>query len=214
MTPGFGGSVSRAARSRLPSTSATAPFARPRDVGTHSTARSPSSPRRRLHRRRLATCLPARALHPDGARAHRRARRLAAFPAAIARAFPRPCAKRGLLRRTAPAGCDHEDGQHTRASSARRGGLAPTQASALERRREVNRPRSGRVRMRARAGSTHAGTRSRVTASGARSSPSRLRASSQATAGHWRQWSSCSAHRSGEESAPAQRREERSAAQL
>ena len=64
---------------------------------------------------------------------------------------------------------------------------------------------------RAPAGSTNAGTRSRAAASGARSSWSPSRASSPDTAGRSRRWSSRHPQRLGEESAPAQRREERPA---
>jgi hypothetical protein len=59
------------------------------------------------------------------------------------------------------------------------------------------------------AGSTDAGTRSRPEASPARSSWSPSRAGSPDTAGHSRRWSSRYQQRLGEESAPAQRREER-----
>ena len=59
------------------------------------------------------------------------------------------------------------------------------------------------------ADSTDAGTRSRPEASPARSSWSPSHASSPDTAGHSRRWSSPTTNRFGEESAPAQRREER-----
>ncbi len=79
----------------------------------------------------------------------------------------------------------------------------PLRAStALERRRQ-GQPAVVRARAdKAAAGYTHAGTRSRVAASGARSSRSRSHASSPATAGHSRP---CRPHpqRPDEESAPA-----------
>jgi hypothetical protein len=85
----------------------------------------------------------------------------------------------------------------------------PRLSVTLERRRTGKSPPCERKRTGAPAGSTDAGTRSRAEASPARSSWSPSPANSPDTAGHSRRWSSRHDQRLGEESAPAQRREER-----
>ena len=182
--------------------------------------RSPSSPRRRRSPRssgrlcclRGVSTLTALAL--DG-----RARRLDAVPAAVARPVPRPDPERGLDRREAPPGRDHQDRQHARPPAAGRGGLAPATAAARERRARAAPARTagrgpGSSRPQRPPPPRTAGTRSRAAASDARSSRSPSRANSPVTAGRSRRWSSPHRQRLGEESAPAQRREERPAVQL
>ena len=98
-------------------------------------ARSPSSrTSRRSPRSSAGSCCLRGVVDADRARADGRARRLAALPAAVARPVPGPDAERGLDRRAAPPGRDHEDRQHARPPVARRGGLAPAAAAARQRR--------------------------------------------------------------------------------
>ena len=86
---------------------------------------------------------------------------------------------------------------------------APRLSVTLERRRTGKSLAVRAQADRAPAGCTDAGTRSRPEASPARSSWSPSRVSSPDTAGRSRRWSSRHHQRLGEESAPAQRREER-----
>ena len=127
----------------------------------------------------------------DRARADGRARRLDTVPAAGTRAVSRPDPERGLDRGAAPARRDHQDRQHARAPAAGRGGLAAAPAAAGERDARTapagaagRRPRPRRPKRPPPPRS--AGTRSSGAASGARSSRSRSRASSPATAGRSR----------------------------
>ena len=85
----------------------------------------------------------------------------------------------------------------------------PRISVTLERRRNGKPPAVQAQADAAPAGSTDAGTPSRAEASPARSSWSPSPASSPDTAGRSRRWSSRTNKRPGEESAPAQRREER-----
>ena len=88
---------------------------------------------RAVRRCRRAARLSARRLHADGVRAHRRARRLASVPAAVAGAVSRSHPERELERRAAPARRDHKGRQLARASSAGRGRLAPPPTFASKR---------------------------------------------------------------------------------
>ena len=167
-----------------------------------------------VRRCRRAARLSPRRLHADGVRVDGRARRLEPVPARVARPVPRAHPERELKRRAAPARRDHQDRQHARTPASDRGRLAPTQPAAHERHAGTQtRPASlspcEPKPTAAPAGCTDAGTRSRPEASRARSSWSPSRASSPDTAGRSRRWSSRHPQRLGEESAPAQRREER-----
>jgi transposase len=86
----------------------------------------------------------------------------------------------------------------------------PRRSVTLERRRD-GKPLAvqAQAERAAPAGCTDAGRHSRREASRARSSWSRSRASSPDTAGRWRRWTRARSQRLGEESAAAQRREER-----
>ena len=126
----FAATISQAVRSPSPSTSRMAPSPTRRDVVTRSTRRSPSSRASALRGGRRPARLPARRLDAHRARAHRRAWRLGALPAALARPLSRPDPERGLHGRAPPARGDHKDRQHARTPTARRGLLAPAPAAA------------------------------------------------------------------------------------
>ena len=213
-TRGFAGSGSRAGRSRSCSTSATAGCSTRRPGETRSTRRSPSSPR-----------ASRTSMSSGGSSVCAASRTLTAFALTVELgdwhrfrpeslgAVPRPHPERELKRRAPPPRRDHQDRQHARAPAPDRGRLAPPPPAAAASRSNADAQASQRrcepKPTAAPAGCTAAGTRSRPEASPARSSSSPSRASSPDTAGRSRHGVADHRQRLGEESAPAQRREER-----
>ena len=220
-TPGCAGSASRsaAARARLRR------VLRPRCCRQGAPRRARPGDRRAgrraaLRRGRRAARLPARRLHADRVRADGRARRLAALPAAVARPLPRPRAERGLHRRAPPPGRDHQDRQHatpagcwSRRPGTSAGRCAPS--ATLERRRQ-GQPAAVRARADRSARRLHARWHA-LERRGKRRTIVAVAVARELAGYCWALGDHELAARrqpAGEESAPAQRREERSATQL
>ena len=142
------------------------------------------------------------------------------FRPRVARPVPRPHPERGLKRRAAPPRRDHQDRQHARAPAAGRGRLAPTPAAAARASRSTRRRQGKPAAVRAQADRSarrlHAAL---ARARGARQASHDRRGRRRARArrpllGARDDGVAAAAQRLGEESAPAQRREERPAIQL
>ena len=167
-----------------------------------------------VRRCRRAARLSPRRLHADGVRVDRRARRLEPVPPRVARPVPRPHPERELKRGAAPPRRDHQGRQHHARrlliEAAWHQRRPPRLSVTLERRRDRQAPRRASPSRPQRPPAARTLARARGPRQAPHDRRGRRRARARRTLlGARDDGVAAAAQRLGEESAPAQRREER-----